>query len=100
MTSEAAVCCDGTGRSSRFHQSFPIVMVGGVSSAKMFREKSKMWTLSAVLLAYEKGSFLMPQRNMMWWVGSSMMMRRAGLSCHGKDANALILYKLVGMPSS
>ena len=64
----------------------------------MSRKKAKMWTLSAFLLAYEKGSFLMPQRTLMWWVGSSMMMRRAGLSCHGKDANVLILSKLVEMP--
>ena len=36
----------------------------------------------------------------MWRVGSSMMMRRAGLSCRVKGANVIILSALVEMPSS
>ena len=50
VTSEAAVCCDGTGRSSRFHHSLLIAMVGGVSPAKMSREKAIMWPPIAVVL--------------------------------------------------
>ena len=42
----------------------------------------------------------MPQRNLMWRVGSSTMMRRAGLPCHDKYANVLILSALVELPSS
>ena len=51
MTSEASVCCDGTGRSSRSHHSSLISMVGGVSPATMSRKKVKMWPLSSVMLA-------------------------------------------------
>ena len=50
MTSVAAVCCDSTGRSSRSHHSFLIVMVVGVSPATMSQEKLTMWPSSAVLL--------------------------------------------------
>ena len=51
VTSEAAVCCDGMGRSSRSHQSSLIAIVGGVSPATMSREKAKMWPSSTVLFA-------------------------------------------------
>ena len=50
VTLEAAVCCDGTGRSSRSHHSLLIAMVGGVSPAKMSREKAIMWPPIAVVL--------------------------------------------------
>ena len=50
VTSEAAVCCNGTERYSRSHRSSMIVMVGGVSSATRLREKATMWSSSAVLL--------------------------------------------------
>ena len=95
---EAAVSCNGTGLYPRFHQSFLVVMVGGVSPAKMSREKASMWISSVVLLAYEEGSFSMPQRTLMWHVGSSMMTRRAGLYCRSKDATMFILYNLVAPP--
>ena len=36
----------------------------------------------------------------MWRVGSSTMMRRAGLSCRGKDASELILSALEELLSS
>ena len=36
----------------------------------------------------------MPQSNLMWWVGSLTIMRRAGLSYCGKDASVLILSAL------
>ena len=77
---EASVICDGTGWCLRFHHSSLMAMVGGVSPTAMLQEKAAMWPLSAVLLAYEKGSLSMPQRTMMWRVGSSTMTRRAGLS--------------------
>ena len=51
LISEAALSCDGTGRSSRSHQSPSMAMVGGVSHATMFRKKATMWPLSAVLFA-------------------------------------------------
>ena len=35
----------------------------------------------------------------MWWVGSSTMIRRAGLSCRGKDAKEFILSALVVLSS-
>ena len=35
LTSVAAVCCDGTGRSLTYHHSLLITMVGGVSPATM-----------------------------------------------------------------
>ena len=62
LISEAAVICDGIGWSSRFYHSSLMAMVGGVLPATMSREKATMWTLRAALLAYEKGSFSMPQR--------------------------------------
>ena len=42
----------------------------------------------------------MPQGNLMWRVGSLIMMRRAGLSCRSKDTNVLILSALQELPSS
>ena len=51
MTSVAAVCSDGTGRSSRSHHSLLIGMVGGVSPTTMSREKATVWPSSTVLLA-------------------------------------------------
>ena len=42
LTSVAAICCDGTGRSSRSQHSSLIAMVGGVSPATMSREKVTM----------------------------------------------------------
>ena len=51
LTLAAAVCCDGTGRSSRSHHSSLIAMVGAVSPTTMLREKATMWLSSAVLLA-------------------------------------------------
>ena len=47
-----------------------------------------------------EGFFSMPQRTLMWRVGSSIMTMRTGLSCCGKDANVLILSALVELPSS
>ena len=51
ITSEDAMCCDGMGRSLRYHHSPLIAMVGGVSPAMMSLEKVTMWPSSAVLLA-------------------------------------------------
>ena len=42
----------------------------------------------------------MLQRTLMWQVKSSAMMRRAGFSCRGKDANVLTLSALVALPTS
>ena len=42
----------------------------------------------------------MLQRTLMWQVKSSAMMRRAGFSCRGKDANVLILSAIFALPSS
>ena len=51
VTSVPAVCCDGTGKSSRSHHSSLLAMVGGVSPDTMSQEKATMWPASAVLLA-------------------------------------------------
>ena len=51
VTSEATLCCDGTGRSFRPDQSSLFAMVGGVSPAKILQEKAKMWPSSVVLFA-------------------------------------------------
>ena len=51
ILSEAAVCGDGTVRSSRSHQLGLIVTVEGVSPATISREKATMWPLRAVLFA-------------------------------------------------
>ena len=50
-TSVTAVFCEGTVRSSWFHNSLLIEMMGGVSPTTMSREKETMWSSSAVLLA-------------------------------------------------
>ena len=42
----------------------------------------------------------MPQRNLMWRVGSSNMMSRSGLSCCGKGASVLTLSALEELLSS
>ena len=42
----------------------------------------------------------MPCRTLMWRVSSVTTMSRDGLSCHGKNANALILSALVELMSS
>ena len=100
VTSGAAICCGGTGRSLRSYQPSLIAMVGGVSPSTMLRDKAIMWPSSVVLLLYDKGSFLMPQRTLMWQFVSSTVMRRAGLYFRDKDANLLIFYALVEMPYS
>ena len=97
---EAAVSCGGMRWSSRFHHSSSMTMVGDVLPATMSQEKATMWPLSTVLLAYEKGSFSMPQRTLMWRVGSLTTTRRAGLSWRGKDAMMFILNDLVAPLSS
>ena len=51
LTLVAAVCCDGTGHSSRSHHSLLIAMVVGVSPATMLGENTTMWPSSAVMLA-------------------------------------------------
>ena len=71
-----------------------------MSPATMSQEKETRGSSSAVLLAKEKGNFSMPQRTLMWQVGSSAMMRRAGLYCHGKYASVLILSALEELLSS
>ena len=47
-----------------------------------------------------EGVFSMSQRTLMWRVGSSTIMRRAGFYCCGKDAKVIILSALVDLPSS
>ena len=65
---EAAVSCDGTGLVFEVPPFIADGDGGCVLPATMSWEKAKMWPSSAVLLAYVKGSFLMPQRTMMWRV--------------------------------
>ena len=50
VTLEAAVCCDGTGCSSRSHHALLIAMVVGVSHATMSRYKATMWLSISFLL--------------------------------------------------
>ena len=42
----------------------------------------------------------MPQRTLMWRVGSSTIMRKDGLSCCGKDVSAFIISALEELSSS